>query len=214
MAVLAVISGLLALTNSPATAHAGLILSVGDYQQTSATGGTFEITLSNTDSQTYHVASFSFGLMLPASSGVQFAAVSTATVAHDYIFDGTGAASVDPNFMFSFDVFPNTDFTASDTEFTMLSIAVAPGISFGLGLVTYEIGPGPPAGTVPISFVASGTSLSDADGNAIPFTSQGGSIQVQGVPEPSTLILLASAAATLLLVSSARRWWTAVSVSG
>lgn len=202
---LKLLAGLLAVALCPTSAKASFVMSIGNYHQTSPLAGTFEVTLSNTDNTTYNVAGFNFQLMLPNSSGVQFTGASTATVAHDYIFNGTGSATVDPGFMFSYDPFPNTSFTASDTEFTYPSIAVAPGSSFGLGLVSYNISPNAPAGTVPISFVALGTGLSDADGNAISFTTSGGSIQVHpaSVPEPSSFLMLTISTATLAAV---RKW--------
>ena len=209
-------AGLLAATLGPSPAKADFVMSIGNYHQTSPLAGTFEVTLSNTDATTYNVAGFSFELMLPSSSGVQFTAATTATVAHPYLFSGSGAATVDPSFMFSYDPFPNTSFTASDTEFTYSSIAVAPGSTFGLGLVSYSISPNAPTGTVPISFIALGTGLSDAIGNAIPFTTSGGSIQVQpaSVPEPASFVLLALSTATLAAVRKCGRGGRSATTDG
>ena len=195
--VAGLLAGLSALACGPTAANADFVMSIGDYEQTSALSGTFEVTLSNTDPTTYYVAGFSFELMLPSSSGIQFTGASTATVANPYIFNGTGSATIDPGFVFSYDSFPNTSFTASDTEFTYSSIAIASGSSFGLGLVSYTISPNAPPGSVPISFVSDGTSLSDADGNAISFTTQGGSIRANAIPEPSSFVLLITSAAAL-----------------
>jgi hypothetical protein len=165
-------------------------LSIGNYQQTSA-GGSFEVDLTNqkSASQTYGVAGFSIELSVPNSDGVQFSSVSTSTTSFPYIFEGTGTASVDPNFIFSSSTFPTTDFAAGDVEWSQPSIMVVPGATFGLALVTYSITPGTPGGTVPISFEST-TSVTDAGGNPIAFTSQNGSIRTMlAVPEPSSLVM-------------------------
>ena len=74
---LLVISGLLGLA---APARADFFMSIGDYQQTSPTSGSFEVYLTNTDATTYDVAGFSFELSLVSTSGVQFTDVSTETL--------------------------------------------------------------------------------------------------------------------------------------
>ena len=179
----------MALVPSSARA-ADIVLSIGHYQQTSA-GGSFEVdlTVQQSASQSYGVAGFSIELSVPNSDQIQFSSVSTSTTSSPYIFDGTGTLSVDPNFMFSSSNFPTTDFAAADVEWSLPSITVMPGATFGLALVTYSITPGPPGGTVPIIFEST-TSVTDADGNPIAFTSQNGAIQTMlTVPEPSSLVM-------------------------
>jgi PEP-CTERM motif len=46
---------------------------------------------------------------------------------------------------------------------------------------------------ITIASLKVGTSLSDINGNAIPFTAMSGSISTAAIPEPSTLILASSA---------------------
>jgi hypothetical protein len=182
----------LVLTLAPSNAHAAdLLISFGDQTRT-ASGGTFEVDLTNTSTtQTYGVASFSLELTLDPSSGAQFTGASTNT-ASSYIFDGTGVGSIDP----TFDLVASmsaTDLIAGDTEFTNLEIDVAPSATFGLALVSYS-------GTLAnLSAVQLGlaTDLSDGNGNAIPLINNSGA-----VPEPSSLLMLALASATLL----AARW--------
>jgi hypothetical protein len=187
---------LLALTSTPASVHAGLVMSLDNVTGPTGAQGTFEVLLTNTElsgGQSFGVASFSFDLMIPSASGVQFTGATTATVSNPYLFAGTGGASVDANFTLSLDSFPNTGFTGSDTEFTFSSITVDPGKTFGLGLISYQVGANALAGDVPIAFAAAGTSLADAAGAAIAFTAddRNGVIHVSGsaVPEPSSLVL-------------------------
>src|SRR5204863_7229828 len=79
-----------------------------------------------------------------------------------------------------------------------------PGQTFGLGLISYAVAAGAPPGDVPISFVAAGTSLSDASGAPIPFDTdaRNGVIHIRGpaVPEPSSLVLASIGLGTSLLV--------------
>jgi len=198
---------LLALALWPASVHAGgLTMSLDDVTGPTAGKGTFEVLLANTNpagEQSFDVASFSFQLSLPTSSGVQFTDATTATVSAPYIFQGTGGASVDPNFKLSLDSFPNTNFSGSDAEFASRSISVAPGDSFGLGFILYSIAANALPGDVPIAFVPDGTSLSDATGGGIGFqtdTSKGIiPISSAAVPESSSLVLTASATLVGLL---------------
>lgn len=176
-------------------APAGVVFRLGAFQQTSSGTGSFEVIIANKGGgPAVDIAGFSFQLSVPdpAVSGVVFQGVSTQTVSNPYIFNGIGAATVDSNFQFSFDAFPNSTFVASDTDFANDAVTLGPDSSFGLGLVTYSFDPGGSGGSVPVSFVdvnGAGTSLSDGNGNAILFTAEGGSIELQSVPEPSTLAI-------------------------
>jgi hypothetical protein len=185
---------LIALATLPASVQADLIASLENVTGPTAGVGTFEVLLSNTAAPggpSFDVASFSFALMISPGSGVQFTDASTSTTSAQYIFAGTGGASVDPGFTLSLDVFPNTSFTGSDSEFTFPSIAVNPGDVFGLGLISYSVGPDASGGDVQVSFIPDGTSLSDASGSGIVFSSddRGGVIRVRAVPEPGSLVL-------------------------
>jgi hypothetical protein len=198
----------LALALGPKSAQAGgLVMSLDNVTGPMAGQGTFDVLLKNTElsgGQSFDVASFSFELVLPSASGVEFSAASTATVSNPYLFAGTGGASVDPSFTLSLDSFPNTDFAGSDTEFTFPSIAVAPGATFGLGLISYIVAPDAPSGAVQVSFVSFGTSLTDAASAPIAFQTDdsNGIIHVSGsaVPEPSSLMLTSIAFGTVLVM--------------
>ena len=186
-------------------ALAGSVMSIGNVTGPTAGEGTFEVLLSNpAGGQSVDVASFSFELMVPANSGVEFTGVSTSTLSAPYIFDGTGGSTVDPTFTLSLDAFPNTDFKGSDTEFTYPSISLAPGSVFGLALVSYSVSPSAPPGDVQITFVGDGTSLSDAEGKGIDFTKDitQGVIHIAGaaVPEPSSFVMAVVGVAAGLVV--------------
>ncbi|MDB5348933.1 MAG: hypothetical protein JWN86_180 [Planctomycetota bacterium] len=149
--------------------------------------GSFEVLLTNPAGAAQAQDAAGISIQLSAGSGLHFTGVSTATAAVPYIFEGTGGATIDPGFQFSFDAFPDTQFTASDSEFTFAGITVNAGDVFGLALVTYSVDAGA-SGDIPIEFQA-GTSLSDPGGAPIGFTATGGVVQVRSVPEPSTLLL-------------------------
>jgi hypothetical protein len=180
----------------PGTVRGDLIFAIEGVQGPTGGVGSFEVSLTNPSGGTAaDVAGFSFELSVGA--GAHFTGVSTATIAHPYLFAGTGGASIDPGFTFSSDPFPGAIFTAADTEFTFLAIALAPGATRGLGLVTYALDPGA-SGIIPIRFQA-GSSLSDPDAQPIDFTTAEGRITVSGVPEPSTLAMITVVLATVAL---------------
>ncbi len=195
----------LLLAQAPVQAG-GLVMSIEDLTGPTGGAGTFEVLLTSTEAaggQSFDVAAFSFQLTVPTTAGVQFTAGSTATVAAPYLFDGTGTATVDPTFTLANVPPPKTTVTGSDAEWTYRSIAVAPEAVFSLGLISYSVGPSAPGGDVPISFISSGTSLSNASGTEIDLTTDdhAGVIHITGtaVPEPSSLVLVASAIGMMLL---------------
>lgn len=196
----------LLLAQAPVQAG-GLVMSIEALTGPTGGAGTFEVLLTSTEAaggQSFNVTAFSFQLTVPTTAGVQFTAGSTATVAAPYLFDGTGTPTGDPTTFTLADVPPpNTTVTGSDAEWTYRSIAVAPEAVFSLGLISYSVGPSAPGGDVPISFISSGTSLSDASGTGIVLTTDdhAGVIHITGsaVPEPSSLVLVASAIGMMLL---------------
>ena len=138
---------------------------------------------------TFDVAGFSFELSVPSGSGVTFTGVNTGTTSAPYIY---GTLQSPP---LSFDTFPNTDFTASNSSMTAPGFTtITTGMTFGLGHISYAVASGTAYGSRPVKFVAgSNTTLSDINGNAIPFMPQNGSIAVvpsPAVPEPGALPLL------------------------
>lgn len=188
-----------------ASSSADLIMAVDTIQGPTGGVGSFEVSLTNTGPSDVTVGGFS--IQLNVGAGVQFTGVSTATAANPYIFLGTGTGSVDPNFKFSTDTFPNSSFTASDTEWAdpTNGIKVTSGAVFGLALVTYSVVDPYLSGDVPISFLFPGTSLSDPNSVSLTFNTQGGVIHLRGVPEPSSVAMTVIGFAAIALVRIRRR---------
>lgn len=207
----------LAVLAGAGTAEANIVMRLADFQQSPSGTGSFEVLLDNNGVSSVYVAGFSFQLDLPTPSGVQYQGVSTATVSAPYVFAGVGGETFlgAGNFDFSNDAFPNTSFSASDIDWLssaadpvnpgLPAIEVAGGTTFGLGLVTYSFLPGGPGGLVPVNFVGAGTSLSNANGDPITFTAEGGNIELQAVPEPSTFAIGLLAAGAIALAARRRR---------
>jgi hypothetical protein len=167
--------------------------------------GSFDLLLMNTNAlggASYDVAADSFGLSLVGPLSVTFTGVSINTVVpYIYVTSGTtqggGPLSLGP--------FPNTQFTAFDSEFASPGFqTVNPGDTFGLANVAYAVSPTTPNGTDTITLVGLATTLSDVNGSAIPFTISNGSLRVgAAIPEPSALIQAATAA----LIGLGALWW-------
>ncbi len=162
-------------------AHAQLVMQVES--STAAPGGTglFDVILSDI-SGTFQVGGFSTEVSVPAGSGVMFTNATTST-ALEYIF---GSLQSPP---FTFNSFPNTDTTVSDTDFTAPGfVTLTTGNMVGLGHFAYSVAPGTPTGPVTVTLGSAGSSLSDGNGNPISFTAMNGTIAVAPVPEPGTLL--------------------------
>ena len=111
---------------------------------------------------------------------------------------------------FSFDSFPNTSFTVSDSEFgAPFYRSIAPGQTFGLVHVSYAVTAAASLGARTLTIDPNNSSLSDAspNPNLIPFTTSGGTFTVMttSVPEPSTWLLTAFGALGSIALSSIRR---------
>src|SRR5262245_24543429 len=113
--------------------------------------GSFDLLRVNTNaagSASYDVAADSLGLSLTGPLSVTFTEVSINTIVPDiYVTSGTtqGGGPL------SLDTFPNTLFTASDSEFALPGFrTLNPGDSFGLAHVSFAISPASPGGTATI----------------------------------------------------------------
>jgi hypothetical protein len=186
---------------------AGLVIEAPDLTAASGSSGSFDVLLVNTNPAggiSYHIAADSFQLSLSSSAPHDtFTDVSINTITpYIYVTSGT----TEGGGPLSLDTFPNTQFTASDSEFADSGFrTVDPGDTFGLAHVSYALSP-EHAQFDFMSFGSLATSLSDEDGNAIPFTISNGGIQVEPVipiPEPSAL----TEAATAALIGLASLWW-------
>jgi hypothetical protein len=179
----------------------GLTISAPPLTATPGSTGSFDVLLTNNGTTNVDVASDSFQLALSGPLDASFTAVSIATTA-PYIYV-TSATTVPGGSPLSLDTFPNTLFTASDSEFASPGFRVVmPGQSFGLANVSFSVGATTPNGLDTMSFL--NVSLTDINGADIPVTSSNGSIRVGPavIPEPSTLIQ----ATTALLIGLGVAW--------
>jgi hypothetical protein len=191
---------MLALGNG-APARAGLVIQVDSATAPAGGSGTFDVVLGDT-SGTFQIGGFSIELTVPGASGVTFTAADTNTSPEVYVF-GTYQSSPLP---FATGPFPNTDFVAGDADLTPPGfVTLNSGDLVGLAHVSFSVANGTPPGPVTVSLVSSGgnTSLSDGDGNPVAFTTQNGTITINSVPEPSTLVL--GALGTMLCMGYSHR---------
>ncbi len=182
---------------------AGLLIEAPSLLATPGSSSSFDLLLVNTNpagGASYNVAADSFELSLLGPVAVTFTDVSINTIVpYIYVVSGT---TVPGGLPLSLDTFPNTQFTASDAEFGPLGFqTVNPGDTFGLAHVSFTVSPTATLGADTIA-IASGTatSLSDENGNAIPFAISNGSITV---PEPCAL----AQAATAAMIGLGFWWW-------
>ena len=173
----------------------GLVISAPNLTATAGSSGSFDVLLSNTNSPSggasFDVAVDAFTLGLSGPLDVTFTAVSIATVAAPYIYVTSGT-TVPGGSPLSADTFPDTQFTAGDSEFAAPGFrTVSPGATFGLAHVSYTVSPTTSNGIDTIGFL--NVSLTDLNGAGITTTISNGSIRVGAVPEPSTLIQFATA---------------------
>ncbi len=160
--------------------------------------GSFDVLLIDTDpsgSPAYNVAGDSLNLALTGSAGFSFTNVTINTfVSYIYSVSATTLPGSNPlNFGINF---PNTDFTVADSDgASPFFQTVNPGDVFGLANVSYSVDPtASGTDTITIASLNVGTSLSDINGNLIPFTAVNGSISTAAaIPEPATLIPAATA---------------------
>ena len=103
--------------------------------------------------------------------------------------------------------FPNTGFAVSDSDgASPFFQTVNPGEVFGLASVSYTVSP-TFSGTdvLTLASLNVGTSLSDINGNLIPFTAMNGSITISSIPEPSAVVLLTIGCAAVVASSARKR---------
>jgi hypothetical protein len=209
---------IVAVLDVPSVSSADLIITAPNVVATAGSSGSFDILIENMPNvvgttPTYNVAADSIEIALGQMlSGVSFTGATNATDA-TYIYTDSGAGPSGSSL--SFDNFPNTTFTASDSQFPPqgssdpLYQAIAPGATFGLVNVTYSVDPLAIASTGAISFqdIGGGTSLSDTNGDAIPFTVRNGSFTISPAaltPEPASIVSLLIGVACVATVTLQR----------
>ena len=189
---------------------AGLVIESQSVTATPGSSGSFDILIMNTNSpggSSFDVAGDFIGLSLTGLAGVEFTGVSITTTSAPYIYVVSGTTQ--GGGPFSLDTFPNTQFLASDAEFGPLGFrAINPGDVFGLANVTYTVAPNATPGTGVLT-ITTDTSLSDATGANVPFTSppNGGAFTVSAaIPEPTSATLLAIGSVATVVYSARKRF--------
>ena len=137
----------------------------------------------------YAVSADSLELMLSGPAGIAFTDVTINTIVpYIYTVSATTLPGSDPLDLGI--TFPNAGFTVGDADGgSPYSQTVNPGEAYGLANVSYTVSSiFSGSDTITIAGLNGGTSLSDIDGTAIPFTAMNGSITMSAIPEPSTLI--------------------------
>ncbi len=190
-----------ALGHSVPCCAAGLVLEAPNLTAAAGSSGSFNLLLVNTNpagGDSFHIAADSFGLSLGGPLSITFTDVSINTIV-PYIY--VTSATTQGGGPLSLDTFPNTQFTASDSEFAAPGLrTLSPGDTFGLADVSYTVGSATPNLTDTIAFGSLATSLSDENGNAIPFTTSDGSITISiSIPEPSAITEAATAALIVIV---------------
>ena len=175
---------LLATCAGPAVScrAAGLVIQAPDLMVTPGSSGSFDVLLTNTNAAggaSYGVSLDSLDLALSGSPGIAFTNVTINTIVpYIYTVSATTLPGSDPlNFGITF---PNTGFTVGDSDgASPFFQTVNPGDTFGLANVSYTVSSTfSGTDTITIASLNVGTSLSDIDGNAIPFTATNGSISL------------------------------------
>ena len=175
--VVAVAIVTLGLTVLATEANADLVIGAQSVSANAgSTGNSFEVYLTNTGSSSVDVAAFSFEIST-TSSNINLTGATTSTT-DAYIF---GADSL---FGPEIDTSTGQTLDASDVFATPSgSTSIGSGSTFGLGEISFDVGPGASPGNYTVSFTPyPSTSLSDPNGNDLTFSSADGTLTVNGAP--------------------------------
>jgi hypothetical protein len=201
---------LLAITLGPAVPcrASGLVIEAPNLRVSAGSSGSFDVLLMNTNAAggaSFSVAGDSLDLALSGPAGVTFTDVTINILPYIYAVSATTLPGSDPlDFGISF---PNTGFAVSDSDgASPFFQTVNPGEVFGLASVSYTVSP-TFSGTdvLTLASLNVGTSLSDINGNLIPFTAMNGSITISSIPEPSAVVLLTIGCAAVVASSARKR---------
>jgi hypothetical protein len=186
-----------------ASCHAGLVIEAPNITVAPGSSGSFDVVITSTGGS-FDVASDTVELSLTGLSSVSFTNVSIAT-ATPYIYGANSATTGGSTFTFS--TFPGTQFETFDFLLTLGAQTINPGDVFGLVNVQYSVAANATPGASGTLAFGPDTSLADAAGNNVEFTTQSGSIAIASstVPEPSGVILLAVGFGTVLVGFATRR---------
>jgi hypothetical protein len=207
---LVIVAGLMLMT-AP-VARADLIISATNVAATQgSTGNSFDVFLTDTDptgSTPFNVGTFAFSVSV-ANSQISLTNVNGLS-ATNYIFAGNSFDLINGIPLLNSSV-PGQSLQAADTA-NVGGTFLSPGSAFLLGEVTFDVSASAPTGPSTIQFDLTGgaTSLSDPNGNVLPFTVEDGSITIANgvatVPVPGSLALAMIAGVSVGVVTCCRRW--------
>jgi hypothetical protein len=186
-----------------ASCQAGLVIEAPNITVAPGSSGSFDVLITSTGGS-FDVASDTVELSLTGLSGVTFTGVSIDTVT-PYIYGALSATTAGSTFTFS--TFPGTQFEVFDFILSLGATTISSGDVFGLVNVQYSVAANATPGASGTLAFGADTSLADASGLPVAFTSPNGSMTIStaAVPEPSGAILLAIGCATVMVGSARRR---------
>ncbi len=188
------------LVAPPARADFVFSLEPGITATAGSTGNSFDVLLTNTGPLPITVAGFSFGITA-ADPAINFTEANISTTVDTYIFNGDSLFGPIVN-TFTGQTLEASDFSASP------STNIGSGVTVGLGHILFDVASGATPGPIAVTFEdGPTTSLADAVGNDIAFTTVPGAITITSpntVPEPSTEAFLACAFAALAIARRRR----------
>ena len=184
-----------------ASCRADLVIETPNLTLNPGSSGSFDLLITSTGGS-FNVASDMVELSLNGLSGVSFTNVSIATVT-PYIYGANSATTEGSTFTFS--TFPGTQFEVFDFLFPSGATTIGTGDAFGLVNVQYSVAADATPGSSGTLVIGPDTSLADAAGANVPFTSPGGSITITAIPEPSAMILLAIGCGAVVAVAGSTR---------
>lgn len=191
---------------TPGPVRAGLVVSSETVSAKPGDTGIVQLLLTNNSAAAETLSAFSVDVAL-SGANVRFTAVDDQTVPV-YVFSGFGTGTL------TFDPFPNTGLVVSDLDLDPSGfVSLAPGLTLGLGRLSFEVDPTAAGGLRPITFLPGVTTqLYDDTGNPYPDTDVSfisGGIDVQGavsvVPEPASAVLLLVGAGCALAAARRRK---------
>ena len=158
---------------------------------------TFELYLTNMGGSTVDVAAFDLEITTP-SSNIVFEQSTTMTTTLPYIFLGNSLFGPTISTSFGGQILDESD--AASAGFTV----VAPGMSYGLGEVTFDVTSGAKAGFDGVVYnpLSMATSFSDQNDNSLALSFSSGAIDVSSpstTPEPAPWLLLVTGLAMAMV---------------
>jgi len=147
------------------------------------TGNVFDVLLTNETGASVTIGGFIFEVTT-ADTGITFTEATTATTVDPYLFAGDSLLGPEIDVVSGGQTLEAADFSASGA-----GDAIGNGDTLGVGHIFFDVANGAALGPATVSFDTTVTSLSDAAGNNLAYSTTPGAITIQStttVPEPAT----------------------------